>query len=63
MKRKPKTKGTAHDALNAFLKAKNIALGLSKPEISFTSSNQMVVNPPHIIAVYVDDAKKEVPVA
>lgn len=59
MKRKPQAKQTAHEALNAFLKIKNIALGLSKPEISFTNSNQIVINPSQIIAVYVDE-KKEV---
>ena len=58
--RKPTpTKTDAFQILNAWLKENGIILGLSKPEISFTNANQMIINPPKIMAVYQVDAIKE----
>jgi len=57
MKRKPEvqTKPTAYEVLNAFIKEKGIVLGLSKSQISFTDTNQILISPPTIFAVYKDE--------
>ena len=60
MKRKPKqTKITAYETLNIFLKQNDIVLGLDKPRISFTDTNQIVISPSKVIAIYRSDLKKE----
>ena len=56
MKRKPEIqKPTAYELLNAFIKEKGIVLGLSKSQVSFTDTNQILISQPTIFAVYKDE--------
>ena len=60
MKRKPEPLNkSAYEVLNEFIKNEGIVLALSKPQISFTDSNQIIINSPNIMAFYKTDVPKE----
>jgi len=50
---------SAYEVLNQFLKDNDIVLGLGKSQISYTDSNQIIISPPTIFAIYKDEVTKK----
>jgi hypothetical protein len=58
-KPEPPVTKSAYEVLNEFIQNEGIVLALSKPQISFTDSNQIIINSPNIMAFYKTDVPKE----
>ena len=50
----PQSRPPAEILLNQFLKEKKLALGIGKPNISFTNDGQIIIGRPAILVVYQD---------
>jgi hypothetical protein len=55
----PKPEVTAYTILNKYLKDNDIILGLSKPQISYTDTNQIIISQPNITAVFKSEVTAE----